>query len=218
MARWVAVTDFDGVITLKDVGFETMRHYDPPGWWEIEMGWREGRLTTKEALEGQFGLLRLREEEYKEFVLSFEVDEKFPDFVKFCQERNVEVVILSDGFNLYIRWILERMGLPHLTVYANIARIEGRRFRFEYPHLNPGCGRCGCCKRRVIERMKAEGSKVLYIGEGFSDLCPSDLPDLLFAKRGSLLERHCLERGIKFVPFGDFGEIMSHLKGTGWPG
>jgi len=218
MPRWVAATDFDGIITLKDVGFETMRHYNPPGWWEIEVGWREGRLTTREALEGQFGLLRITEEEYREFVLSFETDGEFPDFVKFCRGRGVEVAVLSDGFDLYIGWILERLGVSDLTVYANVARIEGRIFRFEYPHFNPQCGRCGCCKRRIIEGFKGEGLKVLYVGEGFSDLCPADLPDLLFAKRGSLLEKHCREKGLNFVPFGGFGEIVAHLERVGWPG
>ena len=53
--------------------------------------------------------------------------------------------------------------------------------------------------------------KIIYIGDGHSDICPSRCADLVFAK--DVLLQTCEEEGTaNYRPFHDFGEISRYLK------
>ena len=67
----------------------------------------------------------------------------------------------------------------------------------------------------VIETMKvnelSEGyiRPIIYIGDGYSDFCPSKFADLVFAK--NLLFQRCQQKGIPCIPFKDFSDINAYL-------
>src|SRR6185436_1286893 len=114
------------------------------------------------------------------------LDPDFPEFVRSARDLGDEVVVLSDGYEFYIREHLTRVGLGDLPYFANVARFEGGGLRPEFPHAG-GCGRCGNCKGAWAQMWRARGCEVRVVGDGFSDRCAARAADRVFA-RGSLLE------------------------------
>ena len=55
----------------------------------------------------------------------------------------------------------------------------------------------------------AIGTRV-YIGDGRSDFCVANKPELLFAK-GNLAE-FCVRQGIAFIPYRQFSDVARELK------
>jgi 2-hydroxy-3-keto-5-methylthiopentenyl-1-phosphate phosphatase len=55
----------------------------------------------------------------------------------------------------------------------------------------------------------ADGSEVVYVGDGYSDRCAAEDADRVFARRG--LAAYLEERGVPFEPFEDFFEIAARL-------
>ena len=49
----------------------------------------------------------MEEKTLNDFINTFEIDQSFADFVNFVQSKGVKVVILSDGFDLFIEKILK---------------------------------------------------------------------------------------------------------------
>ena len=60
-----------------------------------------------------------------------------------------------------------------------------------------------------MEKYKADGYYVVYIGNGLSDRCPSKYADLVFAK-GELLD-YCREEGVESTQFQNFRDIEREL-------
>ena len=52
---------------------------------------------------------------------------------------------------------------------------------------------------------------IIFIGDGISDLPAAHAADILFARKGLELERHCLEHGIEHVVFDTFADIQEVL-------
>jgi len=81
----------------------------------------------------------------------------------------------------------------------------------EFPHGDLACGRCAVCKGLVCDRARADGRRVIFVGDGASDRCAIGRADVLCAVRGSLLERACRERHTPHVPFDTLDEVLRAL-------
>jgi 2-hydroxy-3-keto-5-methylthiopentenyl-1-phosphate phosphatase len=55
----------------------------------------------------------------------------------------------------------------------------------------------------------ADGSELVYVGDGYSDRCAAESADLVFARRG--LAGYLEERGIPFERFEDFHSVARRL-------
>ncbi|MFH1081548.1 MAG: phosphoserine phosphatase, partial [Pseudomonadota bacterium] len=75
------------------------------------------------------------------------------------------------------------------------------------------CGRCGNCKRTILERCRPSYDRIIYIGDGYSDVCPAKNADLVFAK-ATLYEKY-LCKGDRCVYFETFADIIRFLHGQG---
>ena len=171
--------DFDGTITSEDLGVATMKRFAPPEWWDYELRWRQGEISSIECLQRQFGLVDASEDELREFYLAQPVDETFGAFAEACERAGIGILILSDGLDFYIDIILERMGLSHLPYRSNRFEIRDGRQHIEFPHRSDECAMCGNCKRAHV--------------------------DVLYAK--DALAEHCRKEGIAFRPFQCFADV-----------
>jgi 2-hydroxy-3-keto-5-methylthiopentenyl-1-phosphate phosphatase len=68
---------------------------------------------------------------------------------------------------------------------------------------------CGNCKRYHVEQLKKEEYYTVYIGNGYSDRCPAEHADVVFAK-GDLLD-HCRCEGLECIPFSNFRDVEREL-------
>jgi 2,3-diketo-5-methylthio-1-phosphopentane phosphatase len=219
--------DFDGTITRGDVGdalFERFGGERSPG---AVDAYRRGEISAVECYLreceacGSVPLDGLRE-----FLDGREIDPTFRDFDEYCRERAFSLTILSDGMDHYIRAILERHGLGHVPFVSNLLTLEpgpepGRvRFRPSFPNTAEACDRCASCKRNHMLNAAADDDVIVYAGEGYSDRCPVQYADVVFAKDDLL--RHCEERSIAYYPYASFADVRDRLErlgrgGAGFP-
>jgi len=116
----------------------------------------------------------------------------------------------------YIRRILEANGVGKVPFFSNELILEnvpaspGVRMRGVFPYTDETCDRCACCKRNHILTLSGEDDIIVYIGEGYSDRCPSRYADVVFAK-SELLE-YCRAEGIPAREYTDFSDVQSGLE------
>jgi 2-hydroxy-3-keto-5-methylthiopentenyl-1-phosphate phosphatase len=206
----LVLVDFDGTITQEDVGALLFNTFSGKQSQKIVSLWLKGKISSKVCLERECGLIKITQSELKKFTLSQKIDEQFLTFVDLCNEKQIKLVILSDGLDFYIKLILKKYGLEDLSFYSNILRFENGKLRPDFPYYDRGCGNCGNCKRYHLENLKGAKQKVVYIGDGLSDRCAVQEADFVFAKND--LHKFCVKKKIKHYNFRDFGDVIRIFK------
>lgn len=210
-AKRAVLTDFDGTITRTDVAEAILEEFAPAEWWEIEELHRARKIGTRESLARQFALMRTPEDDILRFVdATAEVDATFREFVAFCRRRGFLLEIVSEGLDIYVRYLLRKWDLD-VPVRTNRAIFDEGRVRIEYPWADATCTLCGTCKLLRLFELRSEGYRTAYVGDGHSDLCPAFEADLLFAK--AELADLCRAEEIEFVPFDRFSDVQRRLEG-----
>jgi len=207
---FIVLCDFDGTVSTTDVGNRMFARFADDGWERVVQRWKDGQIGSRDCLVAECDLARATPEQVRAFALTREIDPHFKPFEKFCRDRSVDVIILSDGLDFYIDLLLEKYGLEHLSRFANHLEFRGDRLIPGFPYFELGCRQCGNCKGYHVRRYQRQGRTVIYIGDGFSDRCGVEEADHVFAK-GDLL-RYCQEQGIDHRPFDDFRDILKEVR------
>jgi 2,3-diketo-5-methylthio-1-phosphopentane phosphatase len=219
----LVLSDFDGTIALADTGLEVITRLDLPEAWALEHRWRRGEIGSPECLAAQWALVRLPRERLEALLDALPLDPGFPGFVDLCRQRGVHLAILSDGLDLYLYRLLQGLGLRGcpgtvplaplngcLPVFVNHAEWTPEGVVVEFPHAGRECADCGNCKTEELLALRPNYRRVLYLGDGYSDMCAARHADVLFAK--SHLAEFCRREGLPFHPFANFAEITAALR------
>ncbi len=198
--------DFDGTITKKDAVNTFFEEFASSDWTKSEELWINGKISSRENAIIQVGLVReLDEKELNNFIDSIEIDEYFVEFYQLLKSKNIELVILSDGFDLFIQKILERLNLSEIKFYANHLVYQNNKFKIEFPYFDDKCKKgAGMCKCGKIKE-----KDYIYIGDGVSDLCVAQKADTLFASKSLL--KYCETNNMKCIPFKNFRDIINFV-------
>lgn len=198
--------DFDGTITKEDSVNKFFEMYAPKNWMDSEKLWIEGKISSRENAIIQVGLLKnVSPQQLNDYINSIEIDDYFLDFVEYVKSNNIRLTILSDGFDLFIKRVLERYNLD-IPFYANKLIYNNGNFSIDFPYYNRNCNKkAGMCKCQKVKE-----SSFCYIGDGTSDLCIASKADLLFASKN--LHKYCKKNNIKHSHFTSFRNIIDTLK------
>ncbi len=207
-------SDFDGTITSCDTTDFILERFASSEWKHIEAEWDAGLIGSAECMQRQIALIQATQHELYEALDEVAIDPGFIDFVQFCQKQDLSLTIISDGVGYFIQHILKRYGLQQLPVIANHLMItahagEATRYHLISPFKKPDCqSASGVCKCHAVTR--SPECVRLYIGDGRSDFCVSNKPDLVFAK-GKLVD-YCADKEIPFIPYQKFTDVIRSLK------
>jgi 2,3-diketo-5-methylthio-1-phosphopentane phosphatase len=209
--RTVYVCDFDGTVATEDVGnrfFGTFAR-DRAAWDAIILDWVEGRSGGREVLARECALIDVDAPRFEAFLEARRLDPAFAPFVAAARGAGSDVVVASDGLLLYIRPLLARHGLAHVTARSNDARPldDGRLEPVFGTPAGDGCGRCGTCKGAVIDTLRPRFARVVFAGDGLSDRCAAPRADRVYAKDDLLA--FCRETGIAARPFTSFVDVAA---------
>jgi 2,3-diketo-5-methylthio-1-phosphopentane phosphatase len=213
----LVLTDFDGTLSLTDVGYEVLLKFSGSGWDEIDRDYCEGRIGSMEAYGRICAILGGTREEMLRFVAEHTViDPYFEEFYAFCRRQDIDVKVVSDGLDFYIDFVLRRHGLSEIPFYSNAMTFEsGKPCSIEFPHANETCSTCGTCKSRILESCQARYGTILYVGDGYSDLCPAGKADLVFAK-GILWTRLSARAQQGVRRYRNFRDVQDYLSRNGF--
>ncbi len=105
----LVITDFDGTLSLTDVGYEVLLKFSGQGWDDIDRDYCDGRIGSKEAYGRIAAILGGTREDMLRFVAENTViDPHFKEFYAFCREHGIDVKVVSDGLDFYIDFVLKK--------------------------------------------------------------------------------------------------------------
>jgi len=214
--KLLIIADFDGTVSPMDVGYQVLQKFTGRGWDEIDRAYCSGEIGSKEAYSRIAALIRGTREEMQRYVRAHaRVDPYFVSFYTFCRKKGIDLQILSDGLDFYIDLVLRKDGLGDIPFFSNVARFsDGQGFAIEFPAENPECDRCGTCKSLILQRLKPSFDRIIYIGDGYSDVCPAEKADVVFAK--GILYKTFSEKGLSCIRYRDFEDIQRHFHHDGF--
>jgi 2,3-diketo-5-methylthio-1-phosphopentane phosphatase len=214
--------DFDGTISVVDTGIAVVDALQLEGAWEIEHTWRRGEIGSMECLARQWAMVDLPPADLDALLDSFALHADFVAFEALVRQRGASLVVVSDGLDYYVDRMLGRLGLATcegervlehpadcVPRFANHAEVGPGGVRITFPHRTPVCAQCGNCKLHHLFHLRPHFRRVIYLGDGHSDMCPARYADVLFAR--SHLAEDAARNGIPFIPFESFSDVMSVL-------
>ncbi|WP_051228565.1 MtnX-like HAD-IB family phosphatase [Pleomorphomonas oryzae] len=199
----LAYCDFDGTIATDDVTDLVLDRFALPEWRDIEARWEAGLINSAECMQAQIRLIHAGQGEIDELLEQVEIDPGFADFKRFCDRNDIEIVIVSDGVDHFIRRVLACSGISGIRIVANRLIVTKAGFDLGFPHARSDCrSAAGVCKCAAL---KGNGSHI-YIGDGRSDFCAARSAAMVFAK--DKLAAYCRREAIPHVVYGDFFDVL----------
>jgi len=201
--------DFDGTVTYKDASFLLLDKYSKADWRKLFKQYQDGEITVGQFNTYAFATIK----EAKQTLLDYmrgkiEVRPGFSDMLEFCRQKGYRFSIVSNGLDFYIENILNDMGLHNTEINSAKANFteDGLVVRYIGPD---GTVVDTDFKDTYVEWFKDQGYRVIYIGNGTSDLSPARRCSSIYAT-GDLLE-HCKRLNIECNPFTDFHEVIKGM-------
>ncbi len=209
--RMLVLCDFDGTISTVDMGSEILNRFTDKSWEEIDRAYCCGEIGSRAAYTQIAPLFMGSKAQMLEFVSNREkIDPYFLEFYRFCRKNGVDLKIVSDGLDFYIEAILKKNNLRDIEFFSNMTVFhDGDKLSIEFPRMNDECEKCGTCKKKVLREHRSDYDRVIYVGNGYSDVCPAKDADLVFAK--DVLYDTCSQDGTACVHYRNFDDILIYL-------
>ncbi len=208
--------DFDGTVTDQDVGNGIFKRFIRPeltaqGWHDkIIDEWKAEQLSSLQCLTLECANSVATEDEMREELENYPLTPGFTETAHFCRDNGIPLMVLSDGLDYYIDFLLKKNGLDFVEYRANHLIFGSGTLGVEFPHSDYGCGKCGNCKRWHMRTHNRPGEHVIYVGDGYSDRYAIKNADVVFARRD--LEDYCKSEDIDHHTFADFFDVLSYLE------
>jgi len=210
VTKTIVQCDFDGTITEKDVSFLILDAYTNGDWHKHWDKYQSGQITVGEFNTRAFALVKADERALLDYIAGkVNIRSGFEEMLACCREKGFEFVIVSKGLDFYIQAILEGLGLADIEVFAARTRFKAGGMDIRY--IGPDGDRMDADFKGAYNRLYRErGYRVVYIGNGASDLPPARHSQHIFAT-GDLLEK-CRNIGLECTPFNDLNDVTRGLE------
>lgn len=205
------LTDFDDTAAVQNVAEMLLSRFGAADWTEVRARFRAGELSLQDYQEITFNGIAADRETMRAYVREkATLRPHFGELYALAREYNFPLAVVSMGLDFYIQALLEKEGFPETPIYCVNTRFAAGGIRYYYHHTRPGAAAADNPKALVVERYRQLGYRVLYAGDGYSDLAAAERADIVFAH--SYLAQECDRRGIAYRPFRDFGDIIVAAK------
>lgn len=202
--------DFDGTITEEDVSFTLLDHFANGNWRERLKDYNSGKITVGRFNTEAFSLVKADRTALVQHALEqVSIRPGFGKFLAYCEHKGIRIYIVSNGLDFYIEEIMKAMGAEHIEFSAARTRFnpEGLDVRYIGPD---GSLLEEDFKGAFTTSFLNQGYRVMYAGNGTSDLRPARRTSHIFAT-GSL-EEHCKRLNIEHTSFTDFNKVIDVLE------
>jgi len=201
--------DFDGTVTEEDTSFFLLDAFAQGDWRRLLREYKEHRISVGDFNTRAFAMVKADKPTLLEALEDkVKVRAGFHELINYCLGKGFRLVIVSNGLDFYIRAVLKDLGLGNIEVYAAQAAFhpEGMKVQYVGPdgeRLEDGF------KEAYIKSFLKLGYRVIYIGNGDSDVAPAKYAHHVLAT-GDLLA-YCRENNLKYKPFETFLDIVREL-------
>ncbi len=194
---------------MEDQSFHILDEYAEGDWRAMLADYRAGKMEVGEFNTRAFAMVRADETTLTAFIRGkVRLRPGFPELVAYCREQGHGIVIVSNGLDFYIRTILADAGISGITVHAATTRFDAAGPDVRY--IGPDGGRLeSAFKTTHMETYRRPGRKLIYLGDGLSDIFPARIADYVFACRE--LVQICRRENVPHTPFETLFQVRDAL-------
>jgi 2-hydroxy-3-keto-5-methylthiopentenyl-1-phosphate phosphatase len=202
--------DFDGTITEKDASFFLLDAFARADWRRLLRVYKEHKISVGEFNTRAFAMVKADKATLLEALKDkIKVRAGFHELVNYCLRKGFRLVIVSNGLDFYINAILKDLGLENVEWHAAKTAFHPEGMKVQY--IGPDGKRLeDGFKEAYIELFLKLGYRVIYTGNGDSDITPARYAHHVFAT-GDLLT-YCRGNNLAYKPFETFIDIVRDLK------
>ncbi len=210
MLRTLVQCDFDGTITVEDEAFLLLDAYADGDWRKILAEYREGKISVGQFNSLAFAMVKTDKKTLIDFVRrTVKIRPGFAELISLCRRNSFRLIIVSNGLDFYIKEILRNVGSEEVELRAaktwfNTGGLEVKYIGPDGRQLNDGF------KEAYTRSFLNQGYRVVYVGNGLSDMPSAKLAHRVFAI-GELLEL-CRDTNLTCTPFADLKDVVIGLK------
>ena len=202
--------DFDGTVTEKDVSFFLLDAFAQGDWRRLLRDYQEHRISVGEFNTKAFAMIKADKPTLLGALKDgVKVRAGFHELVNYCLKKGFKLVIVSNGVDFYIMAVLKDLRLENIEVHAAQASFHPEGMKVQY--VGPAGKRLDdSFKEAYIKSFLKLGYRVIYMGNGDSDIVPAKYAHYVFAT-GDLLA-YCRENNLDYKPFENFSEVVRELE------
>lgn len=202
--------DFDGTITTFDTNtvlFDTFGDKNYIN--KLRRQYYSGQIDLKTLAIHEFNHLKITEETYLNYIKNDVVLQRgFKTFYENLKKANIPIAVVSGGFINGIEAFFNENGIEGIPIYANRLIFNGDEIKVKF-YGEENIKENTDSKVQLYRKFKKEYDKVIFIGDGHTDVHVAKEADCLFAK--DYLEEYCIENDIEYLKWEDFYDINDYL-------
>ena len=202
--------DFDGTVTEEDVSFFLLDAFAQGDWRRLLQEYKEHRISVGEFNTKAFAMAKADKPTLLEALEgNVKVRAGLHELVNYCLRKGLRLVIVSNGLDFYIKAVLKDLGLENIEVHAAQASFHRDGMKVQY--VGPDGKRLeDGFKEAYIKSFLKLGYRVIYMGNGDSDIAPAQYAHHVFAT-GDLLA-YCRDNHLDYKPFETFIDVVRDLE------
>jgi len=202
--------DFDGTVTEEDVSFLLLDAFASGDWRELFRQYQGGKITVGQFNREAFAMVTADKQTLLRRVKAeVKVRTGFHELVAFCRRKNFRLVIVSNGLDFYIEKILGDIGMAEIEVFAAQTHFSPRGLEVQY--IGPDGSRLDSdFKEAYVNLFLSEGYRIIYMGNGSSDISPASQCHYVFAT--GVLLTHFKQTNLDCIPLTDFREAVGVME------
>jgi len=210
VGKTVVQCDFDGTITEEDQSFLLLDAFASGNWRQWLTEYRTGKIAVGDFNTKAFAMVK----EDRQILVNFvrqtaKMRDGFHELLAYSRRHGFRFTIVSNGLDFYIDTILADFGVRDIEVFAAQTQFDPRGMKVKYvgpdgTHLESDF------KATYIRLFLNQGYRVVYVGNGLSDISAAQHAHHIFA-RGELLD-HCKQANLDCTPFTDFHDVVRGLE------
>jgi 2-hydroxy-3-keto-5-methylthiopentenyl-1-phosphate phosphatase len=201
--------DFDGTITEEETSFFLLDAFAQGDWRLWLRDYKEHNISVGEFNTRAFTQVKADKHTLLEAIKGkIKVRAGFQGLVNYCLRKGFKLVIVSNGLDFYIKAVLKELALENIEVYAAQVSFHSEGMRVQY--IGPDGKRLeDSFKEAYIKSFLKLGYRVIYMGNGDSDVAPARHAHRVFAT-GDLLTYY-RENNLICQPFETFIDVVREL-------
>ncbi|OGX20387.1 MAG: hypothetical protein A3K54_04195, partial [Omnitrophica WOR_2 bacterium RBG_13_44_8] len=145
------ITDFDNTLSTVDLMDKLMVKILGERGEEIVSDWESMKIGAVFAHKQIAKNQKLTNELIREAAKEVGIEKGIHELLGYCRENDIALIVVSDGFDVYIDDVLSRNNLSDLPVYCNETVLINGRMEIRHPFGSNECDFCGHCKDKTLD-------------------------------------------------------------------
>ncbi|MFC1951516.1 HAD-IB family phosphatase [Chloroflexota bacterium] len=202
--------DFDGTITQEDVSFLLLEAFADGDWRQLVTDYSKSKIPVGYFSTNAFAMIKADKQTLLNFIKGkVQIRAGFNELLSYCHRWGFQFVIVSNGLDFYIERILRDIGMESIKAFAAQAQFCPEGIQVKY--IGPGGRQLqDGFKEAYVKSFLRRGDRVIYVGNGSSDLLPAKLAHHIFAT-DNLIDS-CKEINLNCIPFVDLNDVVKGLE------